>query len=110
MPPEDPHRPHLDPDERRLDAALDFAQCPACQHDMATREGATDCHYFGCPYLPDELNVVCPTCHYNFYSDETVPGCGDPPTCDFARDEAPDRLAALQVWLEEGRMPEGRNA
>ncbi len=101
MPPE-AQRARLDPAERRLDTALDFQPCPACDHDFATREGGTDCHYFGCPNLPEELDVVCPTCNYNFYTDETTPACGTPPTCQFAVEEAPDRLAALEVWLEQG--------
>ena len=108
MPPRKSDRTRLDPDERRLDVALDFQPCPACQHDFATREGATDCHYFGCPNLPEELNVVCPTCNYNFYADDTVPACGTPPSCQFAIDEAPDRLAALEVWLEQGRLAKGQ--
>lgn len=107
MPPEDLGRSRLDPDERRLDAALDFRACPLCEHDIATRQGAAGCHLYDCPYLPDELDVVCPVCYYNFYTGETVPACGDPPSCEFAVETAPERLAALEVWLEEVRASRG---
>jgi hypothetical protein len=83
-----------------------FQQCPHCTYDLATGEGVRSCHYYDCPYLPEELNTVCPTCNFNFYTQDGQPGCGEEPTCDFARDEAPARVEALRYWVEhQGGAP-----
>ncbi len=84
-----------------------FQKCEHCDYDFATGEGERTCHYFECPYLPDVLDVTCPTCRYNFYIDDGNPACGDPPDCEFARDQAPVRVAALRGWLETGQLPAG---
>jgi hypothetical protein len=84
---------------RQLEQALRFEPCPQCTLDLATGEGQRSCHYYTCPYLPDALDVSCPTCLFNFMTRDTVPGCGDPPTCAFALDEAPERVANLTAWL-----------
>ena len=89
--------PTPSPDE--LQRVLRFSQCPHCDHDFATGEGEQSCHYGACPYLPEELDTRCPTCYYNFATDDLVPGCGDPPTCEFAVDVAPKRVALLNAWL-----------
>lgn len=83
-----------------LQALLSFQQCPFCTYDLATGEGERACHYGDCPYLPEELDTRCPTCTYNFFTDDIHPACGDPPTCEFARAEAPRRVEALTYWLE----------
>lgn len=82
--------------ERRLMA---FRQCPDCSYDLATGDGQRSCSYGTCPYLPEELEVHCPTCWYNFYTGEGRSECSDPPSCEFARDEAPVRVAAVERWL-----------
>ena len=81
------------------DEALAFNACEQCLYDFRTDEGAFTCNYYECPYLPEELDVWCPTCRYNFMVDDGNPACGDPPDCDFAKETAPQRVAALDVWL-----------
>jgi hypothetical protein len=95
---------------RRAQKALAFHQCPACAYDLSTGEGERACHYYDCPYLPDLLNVFCPECRFNFFLDEGDPNCGDPPQCEFARVEAPVRVALLRQWLElhDGRYTVAR--
>lgn len=86
--------------ERALKRVLQFQPCPSCGYDFATGEGERACHYYACPYLPEELDIHCPTCWYNFFTGEGRPECNDPPDCDFARDEAPGRVAAMARWSE----------
>ena len=83
-----------------LDKLLAFHTCPFCTFDLETGEGERNCHYGECPYLPEQMNTRCPTCNYDFLTDDLVPECGDPPTCHFARTEAPLRVQALRYWLE----------
>lgn len=86
-----------------VERALAFQQCPHCALDLATGEGERGCHYYECPNLPEELDVRCPTCLYNFYTDEGNPECNDAPDCEFARFTAPGRVQNLQSWLEARR-------
>lgn len=86
-----------------LQRLLDFTPCPTCTLDIVTGEGQRACHYYVCPYLPEELDVSCPRCSYNFITDETRPACGEPPSCDFALYEAPQRVENLGLWLEHHR-------
>ena len=92
-----------------LQQLLDFQQCEACTYDFATGEGEKSCHYYECPYLPEALDVTCPTCLFNFYAQDGNPACGDPPDCEFARTVAPERVATVQRWLE-ARGATGRRA
>jgi hypothetical protein len=84
---------------RALERALHFEQCPSCTLDFVTREGEQACHYYACPYLPDLLDIVCPACNYNFATGEGAAHCGDPPSCDYALEEAPAHVAALEEWV-----------
>lgn len=85
---------------QELERLLSFRMCPVCEYDLATAEGRRACHYGECPYLPEAMDIRCPTCLYNFFNDGLTPACGDPPTCDFARLEAPDRIDARVYWLD----------
>jgi hypothetical protein len=91
------------PEQATESRAVAFQQCPLCTYDFATGEGQKGCHYYECPYLPEELDVRCPTCLYNFNVKDGNPGCGDPPDCEFARDIAPDRVASLATWSRARR-------
>lgn len=84
----------------RRSKALSFRRCARCTYDFLTGEGVRACHYYECPYLPEELDVRCPTCLYNFFTADGQPECSDPPSCDFARHEAPQRVEAALVWSE----------
>ncbi|MEP7054646.1 MAG: hypothetical protein ABI912_05300 [Actinomycetota bacterium] len=83
---------------RQLERALHFEQCPSCNWDFITGEGERACHYYGCPYLPEALDVLCPSCNYDFATSEGRPECGEPPSCEFATEEAPGRVSALREW------------
>lgn len=85
-------------EERR---ALAFQQCGQCSYDFLTGEGTRSCHYYECPYLPEVLDVRCPTCLYNFHTREGQPGCGDTPSCEFARHEARQHLHAARHWQHQ---------
>jgi hypothetical protein len=76
-----------------------FQTCELCSYDFRTDEGERGCHYYECPYLPEELDIWCPTCRYNFMVGDGNPGCSDPPACAFARTVAPGRVRALEEWL-----------
>lgn len=78
---------------------LAFRQCERCFYDFRTDEGERGCHYYECPNLPEELDVWCPTCRYNFMVDDGNPTCSHPPRCRFARRVAPRRVRALEAWL-----------
>lgn len=80
------------------DRVLAWQQCAVCSYDFATGEGERACHWYACPYLPEELDVFCPTCNYDFFTGEGQPGCGQTPRCDFARLEAPQRVRLLREW------------
>lgn len=83
---------------RHHEKVLAFAACEFCSHDLATGEGERACHYFECPYVPEELVVICPTCQHNFFTGDGPAQCANGKTCDFAR-EAPQRVATLREWL-----------
>jgi hypothetical protein len=76
-----------------------FRQCAHCSYDFVTDEGDRSCSYGECPYLPEALDVWCPTCRYNFMTRDGNPACGDPPDCRFAREVAPERVRALTAWV-----------
>ena len=86
--------------EQELERLLAFRTCPLCDYKPEAGEGQRACHYGECPYLPEAMDTRCPTCLYNFLTDDLRPACGDPPTCEFARTEAPRRVEALTYWLE----------
>ena len=58
-----------------------FEKCPGCGLDIATAEGQRSCAWGDCPYLPEELNVLCDQCRFNFFTMEGNPPCIDPMTC-----------------------------
>lgn len=82
-----------------------FHQCEGCGYDFLTDEGERGCHWGECPYLPEEIDVWCPTCRYDFVIEDGNPECGDPPSCRFAREVAPLRVATLKAWLALQRRP-----
>lgn len=83
--------------------ALAFRQCAQCDYDFLTGTGARACHYYECPYIPELLDVQCPVCRYNFHTRDGQPECSDPPSCDFARHEAPERVRTARQWQRHQR-------
>ena len=49
------------------------------------------------PYLPEELNVFCETCRFNFFTMEGNPSCEDPLDCAHAA-EALEHVENLRTW------------
>ena len=84
----------------RAERFMAFRQCTHCSYDILTGEGERSCDYGMCANLPEELDVTCPTCNHNFVTNETRLGCEKEP-CDFARYEAPQRVANLQRWAAQ---------
>ena len=82
-----------------LRRALRFQPCANCTYSFVSGEGERSCSYGDCPYLPADLDPRCPTCLYNFYTGEGTPGCGEPPDCDFALEEAGEHVDLLRRWL-----------
>ncbi len=78
--------------------AMAFTACPTCTYDIATGQGTRNCNYGECPNLPEVLDVTCPVCNFNFLARDTVPACGENPTCDFARETVGPRLKVLRDW------------
>ncbi len=83
----------------REEKFLRFTQCELCNYDLMTGEGERGCHYYDCPNLPEELDVRCPICLFNFAIGDGNPDCSYPPSCDFAREVAPTRVANLVRWM-----------
>lgn len=77
--------------------AATFRQCLLRTYEFATAEGQRGCHYNEGPYLPEELDVRCPTCLYNVSGEDGNPDCGDPPDCAFARRLRPTGWPTLRL-------------
>jgi hypothetical protein len=62
----------------------EFRKCPGCAYDFATGDGERACSWADCPYLPEELDVFCEGCRFNYFTMEGNPPCADPLTCEHA--------------------------
>jgi hypothetical protein len=81
-----------------------FRQCPGCGFDLRTGEGVRSCSWGDCPYLPEELDVYCPDCRFNFFTMEGNPPCEDPMTCAHGA-EPRQHVGNLRTWLETQPHP-----
>ena len=79
----------------------DFRTCPGCGFDLASGEGERSCHYFDCPYMPEELNVFCDVCRFDFFTMEGNPSCADPATCDYGA-VARSHVENVRRWQAAG--------
>ncbi len=75
----------------------DFTQCPQCGLDLWTGEGERACSWSECPYLPEELNVFCSYCRFNFNTMEGNSPCPDPLACEHAS-EPLEHLQNYRQW------------
>ena len=82
-----------------------FDKCPGCGFDIMTGEGARSCAYGDCPYLPEELDVYCPDCRFNFFTMEGNPPCEDPMTCEHGAEQRA-HVENLRRWAA-ARQPPG---
>jgi hypothetical protein len=78
---------------------VEFSICPGCGYDPGTGEGDRSCHYGDCPYVPEELNVFCDRCRFNFVTLEGNPPCEDPMTCEHGV-EARAHVGNVERWRE----------
>jgi len=62
----------------------EFRKCPGCGLDLGTGEGDRACSWGDCAYLPEELNVFCDYCRFNFLTMEGNSPCADPLRCEHA--------------------------
>jgi len=60
----------------------EFRQCPGCGYDLGTGEGERSCSWGDCPYVPEELDVFCEQCRFDFFTEEGNAPCADPMTCE----------------------------
>lgn len=60
----------------------EFRMCPGCGYDIGTGEGDRSCSWGDCPYAPEELNVFCDQCRFDFYTMEGNAPCEDPTACE----------------------------
>jgi hypothetical protein len=74
-----------------------FRKCPGCGFDFVSGEGERSCSWGDCPYLPEELNIFCDRCRFNFFTMEGNPPCEDPLTCSDAA-EPRSHVENLRVW------------
>ncbi len=77
-----------------------FQQCPGCGLDLLTGDGRRACSYGDCPYLPEDLDVYCAYCRFNYFSMEGNPPCEDPMTCEHGV-EPRSHIENLHRWLEQ---------
>jgi hypothetical protein len=84
----------------------EFRQCPGCGWDFGTDEGERSCRYGDCPYLPEELNVFCEQCRFDFHTMEGNAPCPDPSTCEHGID-ARAHVETYRRWLEASRLAAG---
>jgi hypothetical protein len=76
----------------------DFRKCPGCGLDIATGEGERSCAWGDCPYLPEDLDVYCDTCRFNFFTEEGNPSCEDPSVCEHGV-EPLQHVENVRSWL-----------
>lgn len=76
-----------------------FRKCPGCGFDLATGDGERGCSWGACPYLPEELDVFCPNCRFNFFTMEGNSQCGRPGVCEHGA-EPRANVANLIAWLK----------
>ena len=79
------------------DAVREFRpNCPGCTPQAATAAGARPCSFYDCPGLPEELNVTCNTCMYDFAAHDGQVKC-DHTTCETAL-RLEGNVATYRLW------------
>lgn len=76
---------------------MEFRVCQGCGYDLATGEGERGCALHDCAYMPEELNVFCPNCLFDFVTMEGNPPCADPLTCEHG-EEARSHVSNVEAW------------
>jgi hypothetical protein len=76
--------PTVSHEEAAMGNWMRFEKCPGCGWDVGTGEGERSCSWGECAYLPEELDVYCEQCRFNYFSLEGNPSCENPLTCEHA--------------------------
>jgi hypothetical protein len=76
-----------------------FRSCPGCGYDLSTGDGERSCSWGECPYLPEELDVFCPNCRFNFFTMQGNASCGRPGVCEHSS-ETRSHVANVRTWME----------
>ena len=72
--------------------------CPGCTPEVVMADGVESCSTYDCPGLPEQLQVSCNTCMYDFVTEEGQVKC-DHRTCETAvRLKA--NVDTYKAWLE----------
>lgn len=77
-------------------------KCPGCGFDFATGEGERSCAWGECPYLPEDLDVFCSYCRFNYFTMEGNSPCEDPMTCPHGV-EPFKHVANMRAYVARGR-------
>ncbi|MDP9297160.1 MAG: hypothetical protein M3O98_00620, partial [Actinomycetota bacterium] len=60
-------------------------------------EGERGCSWGECPYVPEELNVFCDYCRFDFLTMEGNSPCADPTTCEHG-EEPRSHIENVREW------------
>ena len=75
----------------------EFRVCPGCGYDLGTGEGDRSCSWGDCPYVPEELDVFCDQCRFDFFTMEGNAPCEDPKVCEHGA-PARSHVENYRVW------------
>jgi hypothetical protein len=81
-----------------------FRRCQGCGLDFATGEGVRACSWGECPYLPEQLDVFCAYCRFNFFTMEGNRTCEEPAECQHAV-EPMAHVENVRRWSELEAVP-----
>ncbi len=83
-------------------------QCPGCTPAKATDPEGRPCSFYDCPGLPEELEVTCDLCMYDFAADDGQIKC-DHATCPAAI-RLRRNVPFYRLWVEMLREELRRSA
>ena len=72
--------------------------CPGCTLQHAISEEAKPCSFYDCPGLPDELEVTCDLCLFDFVADDGQVKC-DHRVCETAL-RLKGNVETYLAWVE----------
>lgn len=73
-------------------------RCPGCSPAVLTDMNVRPCSFYDCPGLPEELEVTCDMCMYDFAAQDGQPTC-DHSTCATAL-RLQEHVPIYRAWLE----------
>lgn len=73
-------------------------QCPNCSPERVLQSDSRPCSFYDCPGLPEQLEVTCPICVYDFNADQGTVKC-DHNTCETAL-RLKANVPTYRTWLQ----------